>query len=397
MGEFIPPAMVHNYGMGGAGVSNPQVWYLNNLNPAMLVYGRLTTFQAGILVDQRRIQSESQSERSKGGNVGYLTLGFPMAWNKSKTMVKWSSALGLMPTTSVNYRIESQGAVTGSPGTSYFREEKGSGGFNHVYWSNGFRITPSLSVGLKTSFVFSSITGDYSNLLNQAGQTYKYLINLNEVVTVSGARFTPAVHYRIDSVAGKYAFNFGATAELGRNLNSKFFQKIERLNSVGVVLFTDSLQSSNSRIYLPGIITAGVSFGNPESWTIAADYTLTQFNGSTTRIGSDTYPVTNGSRLAIGAEITPDAQSLNSLLKRMTYRTGVSVENSPYLINGATLRDIGINFGLSLPVNRISSLDLAVGFGKRGDKNANGLTENYFKIYFGVTFNDQWFIKSRYD
>jgi hypothetical protein len=40
---------------------------------------------------------------------------------------------------------------------------------------------------------------------------------------------------------------------------------------------------------------------------------------------------------------------------------------------------------------------MAVRFGKRGEINTNGLSENYFKVYFGVTYNDQWFIKSRFD
>ena len=61
------------------------------------------------------------------------------------------------------------------------------------------------------------------------------------------------------------------------------------------------------------------------------------------------------------------------------------------------MRDFGINFGLSLPVSRISSLDLAVKVGKRGDLRTNTIEENYFKLYFGVTFNDQWFIKRRFD
>lgn len=389
--------MTHHMGMGGVGVSNPQTWYLNNINPAMLVYGRLTTFQAGILIDQRQINSTTQSEKSKGGNVSYLAMGFPALWNKNKTRILWSTAAGLMPGTMVNYRIESQGVVTGSPSTTYFQEEMASGGFNQIYWSNGVSLTRRLSVGLKSSYYFSSIIGDYSNLLIQAGQDYKYLINLNEIVTVSGTRFMPAIHYRLDSIGGKYAMNIGATAEVGKNLKSDFFQKLERRNSVGVVLQSDSIQSKSSTLYFPSVLTVGASFGNPEVWTLAVDYALTRFDGSTTRIGADVYPVTSGSRLAIGAEITPDAQSLSSLLKRITYRTGVSMENSPYLVNGAVLRDTGISFGLSLPVNRISSLDLALRYGKRGDKNVNGLTENYFKIYFGVTFNDQWFIKSRYD
>jgi hypothetical protein len=81
----------------------------------------------------------------------------------------------------------------------------------------------------------------------------------------------------------------------------------------------------------------------------------------------------------------------------MTYRTGVSYDKYPYLINGSMVKDFGINFGFSMPVARYSSLDFAFKVGKRGNLQDNTIEENYFKIYFGMTFNDQWFIKRRFD
>jgi hypothetical protein len=38
-------------------------------------------------------------------------------------------------------------------------------------------------------------------------------------------------------------------------------------------------------------------------------------------------------------------------------------------------------------------MDLALKVGKRGNKKENVLEESYFTLYFGITFNDQWFIK----
>ena len=88
---------------------------------------------------------------------------------------------------------------------------------------------------------------------------------------------------------------------------------------------------------------------------------------------------------------------MSNYLKRLTYRTGVSIENSAYLVNGNPVKDFGITFGVSLPVSRISSLDLALKVGHKGDKTLNTIEENYLKLYFGLTFNDQWFIKRRFD
>ena len=101
-------------------------------------------------------------------------------------------------------------------------------------------------------------------------------------------------------------------------------------------------------------------------------------------------------RVALGGEITPDQFATENYFKRLTYRAGVSMQQEPFLANGNPVQDLGINFGLSMPAGR-SSLDLAFRYGKRGDKAENLLEESYFKIFFGITFNDQWFIKRRFD
>jgi hypothetical protein len=44
------------------------------------------------------------------------------------------------------------------------------------------------------------------------------------------------------------------------------------------------------------------------------------------------------------------------------------------------LKDFGINFGFSMPVSRVSSLDFAFKVGKRGNVKDNTIEENYFKF-----------------
>ena len=129
-------------------------------------------------------------------------------------------------------------------------------------------------------------------------------------------------------------------------------------------------------------------------WSIAADVFLQDWSQYQAVDGASE-GLTQYSRLALGGEFTPDYLSI-SYLKRITYRTGVSVENNPFLANNEKVKDFGINFGLSLPAGR-SNLNLAFRTGTRGNKSKNILQENYFKVYFGITFNDQWFIKRKFD
>jgi hypothetical protein len=75
---------------------------------------------------------------------------------------------------------------------------------------------------------------------------------------------------------------------------------------------------------------------------------------------------------------------------------GGSYEKEPFLVNNNQLKDMGVNFGLSLPTGR-SSLDFGFRYGKLGDKSKNVLEESYFRIYFGITFVDQWFVRRKFD
>ena len=86
--------------MAGVGYSQPQYWYINNQNPALLVYNTFTTFEAGVIAETRTIKSDSTSQKEKGGNMNYLVLSFPIKRDK------WTTSVGLMPFTNVDYRLQ---------------------------------------------------------------------------------------------------------------------------------------------------------------------------------------------------------------------------------------------------------------------------------------------------
>ncbi|MBY0434302.1 MAG: hypothetical protein K2U26_09350 [Cyclobacteriaceae bacterium] len=392
LGEPVGNALASHQGMGGVGVSNPQYWYLNNQNPALLVFNRLTVFQAGVLGEQRTQSSANLTERSGNGDLNYLALGIPVkpGW--------WTSSLVLMPYTRLNYQVRYQEAVNGNPNNSVNVTEKGSGGINEFSFSNGVSINKNLSVGVKAAYLFSAIINEYSNELVQTNQTVIISPNIYDRTFVSDFKFTSGVSYRIDSLFKNklYRLNFGATYDFSSNLRSRFLERIERRNIAGILDSLTILSNIPGRINVPSRFTGGVSLSKSDRWTIAMEASLSDYSTFRGFYGDNPYSQKSW-RVSGGFEITPDPQSLSSYLKRTTYRTGVSFENAPYLVNGNAVRDFGITFGLSLPVSRVSSLDLALKVGKKGDKALNTIEENYLKLYFGITFNDQWFIKRRFD
>ncbi len=391
IGEQYGTALTHSQGMGGVGISNPQYWYLNNQNPALLVYNRLTTFEAGLIGEQRSQSSSTTSEVSGSGNLNYVVLGIPVKPGR------WTSSVALMPYTRLNYQLQYTQPIEGSTTNTVSITEKGSGGINQLNWSNGVSITKSISVGLKTTYLFSSVINEYSNFLTQSSQLQPISPKIYERTFVSDFQFSPALSIHLDSLFKKnYRLNFGAVYDFGTNLNSKFYQRIERFSPTALLDSVTTIPNAKGSITIPQSLAVGISFGKSYKWTASVDAAYTDYSQYRGLSGANPYE-TNGWRLAAGYEITPDQASLSSYLKRVTYRTGVSFENYPYLVNGNPVKDFGITFGFSTPVGRVSSLDLALKVGRKGDKTLNLLEENYIKIYFGITFNDQWFIKRRFD
>src|SRR6187551_1540966 len=95
IGENYSDALINTQGMAGVGVSQPQYWYVNNQNPALLIYNTLATYQVGILGESQRIKSSGTSEKHIGGNLNYIVTAFPIKPRK------WTTSVGLMPYTSM--------------------------------------------------------------------------------------------------------------------------------------------------------------------------------------------------------------------------------------------------------------------------------------------------------
>lgn len=389
IGEPYGNELVHNQGMGGVGISNPQYFYLNNQNPALLVFNRFTVFSAGFLAERRTIKGDGASEKDGNGNLNYLAIAFPVKF------AKWTTSIGLMPYSTVNYRLNYTDVIENTTATVNV-QETGTGGINQVYWSNGVALHKNISVGLKASYLFSSIENTYSNNIDEA-TTVPYYPSIYERTYVKDVRFTTGFSFHKDSLTRKnHKINFGLVYDLKAKLNTKYYSRLERRSSTGIIDSTTLVNDVPGSITVPSSVSAGISFAKGEYWLVGTDFTYYDFTQFRDYNGSS-QGGTQAWKWALGLEVTPDPSALGSYFKRMTYRAGINYDKYPYLINGMPVKDFGINFGFSTPVSRYSSLDFALKVGKRGNLQDNTIEENYFKVYFGVTFNDQWFIRRRFD
>lgn len=402
IGEPYGNALINTQGMAGVGVSQPQFWFLNNQNPALLVYNTLTVFEAGMLVETKNISRDTASERSVGGNMNYLVTAFPVKPGK------WTTSVGLMPYTTVKYNIHYTDVVQNNESQLVDVIREGSGGLTQLYWSNGVRLTRNFAVGLKTAYIFSSVLTTYMNRLKDFQQPVNYYAAIQERTYVKDFKFSGGISYSKDSLftQKRYRLSAGLVYDFAADLNTRQRHITYRTLS-GLVdddPDPDTLFSSRGTIDVPSAITAGISLSRGLKWTLATEFSYQDWSTFRSVNIDDEGGLGKSWRAAIGWEITPDAIS-DKYLNRLTYRVGLSFDQTPFRVDRSedlsftdyrTVNDLGINFGFSLPAGR-SSLDFAFKYGKRGNRSETIIQEDYFKVYFGITFNDQWFIKRKFD
>jgi hypothetical protein len=304
-----------------------------------------------------------------------------------------------MPYTDVNFAFQSPDYATDPSGTiidTLLTTESGSGGLTQLYWSNGFRINEDITVGLKSAYLFGPVSNVYSNVLG-ADNVEQYLISVEEKTNMRGFNFGLGFSFSRDSLGARKdrRLSFGAVYNFSSNLNANNRSKIFRTTLGGDTIERYDIERNDERLKLPASLSVGVTYGKGLNWSVGTEFAYQNW-GDFSKVGEDNQGLGKSWRTTLGGEFTLDPLALESFLKRITFRAGVSLERYPFLANDREVRDFGINFGFSLPAGR-SSIDIALKTGKRGDKSENILEENYFKVYLGVTFNDQWFIKRKFD
>ncbi len=388
VGDLVDPSLVNNQGMGGVGISNPNYWYLNNKNPALLPYNSLTTFAAGYVGEYKEIQDSLNTESNGAGNLNYLILAFPIRPGVMTTSV------GLTPYSYIDYNQSSLEAVGNSPLDTVQVNEEGFGGINSFYISNGIRLNKNFNVGLKVAYLFGSVNSEFSNTLITSDNNFNYSPTISTEISVQDFQFGLGAAYRTDSIFNSgLNLYLGATYDFKAELNAEKTQFYER-RILGQPTSRDTLvNNTGGTIVIPQSLGLGLSVSRGTKWVAGVDVTMQKWTDYRNYDGVNP-GYKNTFEINIGGEITPDASSVDSYLERMSYRIGFNYETLPYIprsASGKQVQDFGINFGWSLPVSNFSSIDMAFKIGQRGNVEDNYLRENYYRIYLGFTFNDRWF------
>ena len=183
----------------------------------------------------------------------------------------------------------------------------------------------------------------------------------------------------------------------------------ESYREIANVVFTSSGENifnvkkfdmESQDITLPSKATFGLGIGRPNKWFLGGEYSAF---GSIPEISVFNTPVNDveyndGNAYRLGGYIVPEYSSLTSYFKRVVYRFGGRFEETGLQLNGESIDEFGISFGLGLPIGGdFSNLNLGLEYGQRGTTNSGLIQENFFKLSIGLSLNDQWFVKRKFN
>jgi len=381
IGEIYGNNNIINMGMGGLGVANANVFFLNTVNPALLARNQNTIFEVGLLGQAKQLADIRQSQRDFGANLSYLGLAFPVTG-------KWSMGLSLRPHSYVDYQTTQYEKV---PGTIYDYQKvyRGRGGLNRATWTNGFQVGKTFYAGVEASFVFGNISNDAESQLvingvNDITVSRSTLTSYNDIALKLGAAWRP-------KLSKNWFLNVGATYDPQTRMKGRETDTYQQLLGGSELSLPDTLRNNISgRNTLPSQFRAGIAIEKALNLTAGVEFTYqpwSKYRGLTGQSAgfNDSYT------LAAGMQWLPKTASEN-YLNLINYRAGVAYTRLPYVINGKPVNDMSVSLGFSLPVGQlVNSVNLSLTGGQRGTLTEGQIRERYIKIGLGLSLNDRWF------
>lgn len=395
LGNLIRPALAHNIGMGGVGLANGTGLHINNLNPALLYQNSLSSFDAAFSMEYKDMSKANETASGWNGGFAYGMFAFPIISNR------WSVSIGLAPYSQVQYGIEETRNIDNDDEIATLSQE-GSGGLSRVQFSNGVRLFKGLSVGLRASYLFGAIDEELS-ILPQTGADLSLVTSYTDNIYYRGVVLEPAIHYSL-KVGENTTLNLGGIYQPEMQLNATRNVNFENLDAGGQPISNDTIIfDERGSTVLPQKIGVGLALDKYLKYSVAFDFSMQQwgsfgaYRADDDNTGTSNDGMQDSFTLALGGQYIPDIASVNSYLKRMTYRAGLRYQMTPFQVNGTQISDMGISLGFTLPMSNLSSLNLALEAGIRGTTDNNLVRENYFKGTLGISFNDRWFIRRKFD
>lgn len=372
-------------GMGGVGIGLRSGNSTNSLNPAS--YSAVDSLS---MIIDAAVSGQITNFKEGGKRVNANNADFEYIVASFRLMPRLGLGVGILPYTNIGYSYSHETPIEGSS-LSSTESYSGDGGIHQAYVGVGYLIYKGISVGAN----FSYLWGSYDKTVSIASSE-------SSASSMTRTYSATVTNYKLDfGVQWEHLWNktdrvvIGAVYGLGHNIGGD--------PEMSTTVSSTTTMYAPKGLSIPHSLGVGASWQRSNGLLFALDYTWQKW-------GSLEYPVADNDaatysmsssllqdrhKIALGAEWTPNEMS-RSLLKRIHYRVGASMNNAYFKVNGQDgPKEYAVTAGLGIPItnswNNRSTLNVSAQW---THGSASGLiTENTFRINIGLTFNERWFMK----
>jgi hypothetical protein len=410
IGELKFNGFNEHKGLGGVSRSLVDPYSFSPLNPASYANTSTTGFVAGMSTRIGSLNTATESSEVGYGNFDNFALVFPFGTEKPMAI-----SLGAYQLSQVGYDVRNR---FNADTPSYYNLFKGTGGINRVYF--GYAITPlkNLSIGGNVNFNYGNIqtlaakvypnTDDYFSFSDETLYSYRGIdFDL-------GVQYT--VHQKDSSGRIKFGHTFAGTFHTksslvgdGYRYSETFFGRAfdqGNLLPIDTLIFQPSLKDT---LNTPIGFAAGYSWKFSDKLTVSLEGEWNKWSDLTAKINGLQY--FDNVKYAVGVSYIPNPTYTKDVgyLAKIRYTAGYRTEKLYYNFGGVELNEVGISFGLGLPIVNsyrdietgtkkliISRINIFGEYMTRGTTDNGLIREDYFNIGIGLNFNDKWFQKNKY-
>jgi hypothetical protein len=434
IGDIVPSTNINSRGMGGISAAYMDPFTINYTNPASfsgfqlqalpkskrkLETGR-AVLDVGMNYDSRTLQEPNNPLKFGTSNLlfSHVQVGMPLTQ-------RLGMSFGIRPVTRISYKIANferlYDPIFNTPIDSAYTLYEGEGGSNLVSAGAGYKIAEkkgndgqvikSFSIGFSAGYLFGKKDNSTRRtLLNDTVEYYRANYQTKTVFGnwffTAGLQYRTTINKRMSLLAGAYG-NWENKLNGTQNIIRETFVSDPSLGNVQL----DSVSVVNDikgKVIYPASFTIGFAIEKKPDmkekkggWLLGVDFQQTNWDKYKFYGKADS--VQNKWELRVGGEIRPFPGK--NYFSNVVYRAGFTI-GPDYIKVKEKLPQFGLSFGLGLPLRneavryggfgQWTIINLAFEYIKRGNDD-NLLKENLFRVSFGLSLSDLWFIKKKYD
>ena len=391
LGEINFLGNVSNLSMGGVDAAIDSIEFNIN-NPSSLAKLKTTNYLIGTFYKSTGISNNVSTDNINTANINYIAIGVPTK--------RFGFGFGVLPYSSVGFNLQTTEDynTSNSINSRLFGAE---GNINRAFVSIGIPFLKYFSLGATANYNFGKFNYEKFNLI----ENVNYGIFSNSSSEITGFTYNFSSNLSIplkNDFTLNIVYSFFPEGELNSfNIKSLYTSNTSAitLESLGdfvdVDLNSRGLENTNLPVPKKSIYSLGLEKKN--SWFIGFQYE-TKLSSNFENVFLDIQNVSyrDANSFSVGGYLIPDSSSLISYWKRVKYRFGIKNEKKSIIVNNLPVNQFSLNLGLGLPIAGLSKANLGLEIGRVGN-DENIVKESYFALRLGLSLNDVWFIKRKYN